>query len=311
MRVIVDEGIGDRSPLWQQFHAWLGDRSAEIVWLATRYPAIPDVEILDKLLTPDTVLLTRDGVLHNHALTQGVRSFTLNSLGQLTRKPLPLESRRVRDPAPSVLPQLKASYHHEPHPMALALSANRSPRVLKAQRTRRRRIRSYFGSVDNIARVAWTLGARPHQGHLLCGYVMHAEGYRGVKGLRASEGYGIDRHLAPDPAQPLVLALCEVFQLHLEAVRHEFFIIPQATYDLAGKLADSPPASPSPLHATLHHLLQAIPHRNLSACVKGRFYEQMQGKLDQLATSVTNEIVALDFSDVMRRLAGEDRYERR
>ena len=76
MRVIVDEGIGDTSPLWQQFQAWLGERSAEIVWLAIRYPAIPDVEILDKLLTPDTVLLTRDGVLHNHALAQGVRSFT-------------------------------------------------------------------------------------------------------------------------------------------------------------------------------------------------------------------------------------------
>src|SRR5262245_27640945 len=63
MHVIVDEGIGDRSPLWQQFHAWLGDRAAEIVWLATRYPAMPDAELLDKLLTPDTVLRTRDGVL--------------------------------------------------------------------------------------------------------------------------------------------------------------------------------------------------------------------------------------------------------
>jgi hypothetical protein len=311
MRVIVDEGIGDTSPLWQQFQAWLGDRSAEIVWLATRYPAIPDVELLDKLLTPDTVLLTRDGVLHNRALAQGMRSFTLNAQGQLTRKPRPLESRRGRAPAPSVLPQLKASYQHEPHPIALALSANRPPKVLKAQRTRRRRIRSYFGSVDNIARVAWTIGARPHQGHLLCGYVMHVEGYRGVKGLRASEGYGIDRHLAPDAAQALVFALCEVFQLHLESVRHEFFIIPHAAYDLARKLAESPLASPSPLHDTLHQLLQAIPHQQLSPCVKGRFYEQMQSKLDQLATSVTNEIVAVDFGDVMRRLAGEDRYEGR
>jgi hypothetical protein len=302
MRVIVDEGIGDTSSLWQQFQVWLGDRSAEIVWLATRYPAIPDVEILDKLLTPDTVLLTRDGVLHNRALAQSRRSFTLNAQGQLTRKPLPLESRRVRASAPSVLPQLKASYHHEPHPIALALSANRSPKVLKAQRTRRRRIRSTFGSVDNIARVAWTIGARPHQGHLLCGYVMHAEGYRGVKGLRASEGYGLDRTMAPDPVQALVLALCEVFQLHLESVRHEFFISPQATYDLAYKLAESPPASPSPLHDTLHQLLQAIPHKQVSPCVKGRFYEQMQRKLDQLASSVTNEIVTVDFGDLIQRL---------
>jgi hypothetical protein len=302
MRVIVDEGIGDTSPLWQQFQAWLGERSAEIVWLAIRYPAIPDVEILDKLLTPDTVLLTRDGVLHNRALAQGRRSFTLNAQGQLTRKPLLLASRRVRAPVPSVLPQLKASYQHEPHPIALALSANPPPKVLKAQRSRRRRIRSYFGSVDNIARVAWTIGARPHQGHLLCGYVMHAEGYRGVKGLRASEGYGIDRRLAPDPAQCLVFALCEVFQLHLELVKHEFFIIPQAAYDLACKLTEPPPASPSPLHDSLHQPLQAIPHKHLSPCVKGRFYEQMQGKLDQLATSVTNEMVAADFSDIIRRL---------
>jgi hypothetical protein len=302
MRVIVDEGIGDTSPLWQQFQAWLGDRPADMVWLATRYPAIPDVELLDKLLTRDTVLLTRDGALHNRSLAQGVRSFTLNALGQLTRKPLPLESRRLRAPAPSVLPELKASYQHEPHPIALALSANRPPRVLKAQRTRRRRIRSTFGSLDNIARVAWTLGARPHQGHLLCGYVMHVEGYRGVKGLRASEGYGMDWHRAPDPAQCLVLALCEVFQLHLESVRHEFFIIPQAAYDLARQLTALPPASHFPLHRSLHHLLQAIPHKHLSPCVKGRFYEQMQGKLAQLATSVTNEIVAVDFGDIIRRL---------
>jgi hypothetical protein len=309
MRVIVDEGIGETSPLWQTFRAWLGNRSAEIVWLATRYPAMPDVEILDKLLTPDTILLTRDGVLHNRALAQGVRSFTFNAQGQLTRKPLPLVSRRVRAPAPSVLKHLKASYQHEPHPIALNLSANRSPKVLKALRTRRRRIRSYFGSVDNIAKVAWTIGARPHQGHLLCGYVMHAEGYRGVKGLRASEGYGIDRHLAPDPAQCLVFALCEVFQLHLELVKHEFFIIPQAAYNLARKLTEPPSASRFPLHESLYYLLQAIPHKHLSPCVKGRFYEQMQGKLDQLVTSVTNEIVTVDFGDVRRRLAIGNRCE--
>jgi hypothetical protein len=47
-----------------------------------------------------------------------------------------------------VLPQLKASYQHALHPLTVALSANQPPRVLKAQRTRRRRIRSTFGSVD-------------------------------------------------------------------------------------------------------------------------------------------------------------------
>ena len=163
MRVIVDEGIGDTSPLWQMFQGWLGHRSAEILWLKDLYPAIPDVEILDKLLTPETVLLTQDRVLHNRALRQGARSLTLNAAGQLTRKSLPLDSRRVRSQAPSVLKTLKSTYHHEPHAIALKLSANLSPKVLKAQRTRRRRIWSYFGSVDNIAKVAWTIGTRRYQ----------------------------------------------------------------------------------------------------------------------------------------------------
>jgi len=61
MRVIVDEGVSQTSPLWQQFQTWLGTDSAEGLWLADVYPSIPDVEILDKLLTPDNVLLTGMG----------------------------------------------------------------------------------------------------------------------------------------------------------------------------------------------------------------------------------------------------------
>jgi hypothetical protein len=127
-----------------------------------------------------------------------------------------------------------------------------------------------------------------------------------VKGLRASEGYGLDRHSAPDAAQCLVFALCEVFELHLEAVPHAFFIMPQASYDLARELMEPPPARRVPLHACLHHLLQAIPNKQLFPCVKGRFYTQMQSKFEQLATSVTNEVVAVDFADLMCRLTVAD-----
>jgi hypothetical protein len=303
MRVIVDEGTSKTSPLWHQFQAWLGKRPADIVWLEAHYPAMPDVEILDKLMAPDTVLLTRDRVLHNRALAQGMRSFTLDAQGQFTCRPLSLAGRRLRAQAPSVLKGLKLSYQHEPHPIALALSANRPPWVLKTQRTRRRRIRSHFGSVDNIARVAWTIGARPYQGRLLCGYVMHVEGYRGVKGLRASEGYGVDRAVAPEPAQSLVFALCEVFQLHLQAVRHEMFIIPPAAYELARDVMRPSCVPDSPLVQTLNRLVQATAHMAVSPCVKGRFYDQMQRKLEQLATAPSNEIVALDFGDTSRRLA--------
>jgi len=54
----------------------------------------------------------------------------------------------------------------------------------------------------------------------------------------------------------------------------------------------------------LSQILGALPEVVVSPCVKGRFYSQMQRKLSQLTTSPTNEIVSLDFSDIMRRLGG-------
>jgi len=302
MQVIVDEGIGETSPLWQQFQAWLGPRSVEIMWLKALYPAIPDVEILDKLLTPETVLLTQDRMLHNRALRQGMRSLTLNAAGQLTRKPLPLDARRLRAQAPSVVKTLKSTYQHDPHPIALQLSAGRPPKILKAQRTRRRRIRSYFGAVDNLAKVSWTIGARPSQGHLLCGYVVHISGKQGVKGLRASEAYGLDPATAPDPAHALVHALCEVFHLHLEHVQHEFFIIPRETFALAQQMTGPLPMSSPPLYRVAQQLIHALGHKQFTPCIKGRFYDQMQRKCNQLTTSASNEIATLDFRDIVQRL---------
>jgi hypothetical protein len=241
-------------------------------------------------------------MLHNRALRQGVRSLTLNAAGQLTRKPLPLDARRLRAQAPSVVKALKSTYQHEPHPIALQLSAGRSPKVLKAQRTRRR-IRGYFGAVDNIAKVSWTIGTRPYQGHLLYGFVVHISGKQGVKGLRASEAYGLDPATAPDPAHALVHALCEVFHLHLEHVQHEFFVIPRDTLALAQQMTGPLPMSSPPLYRVAQQLIDALGHKQFTPCMKGRFYDQMQRKFDQLTTSESNEITALDFRDIVHRLA--------
>jgi len=154
----------------------------------------------------------------------------------------------------------------------------------------------------SIRDATWTIGARPYQGHLLCGYVVHISGKQGVKGLRASEAYGLDPAMAPDPAQALAHALCEVFYLHLEQVKHEFFVIPGDAFELAQQMLEPLPAAASPLRRALHRLWHAIPHKQLTPCAKGRFYDQMQRKLEQLTRSPSNEIVSLDFRDIAQRL---------
>ena len=94
LKVVVDECVGLDSRLFEAFRAWLGDRTAEFLYLSEAHPGIPDVEILDKLLGPAVILLTNDRVLHNRACASQLRSFTLNEQQQLTRRPL----KEVRTP---------------------------------------------------------------------------------------------------------------------------------------------------------------------------------------------------------------------
>jgi hypothetical protein len=74
-RVVVDECVGQESPLVGQLCERLGERPVKFVFLATEHPGIPDIEILDKLLHVRSALLTQDRVLHNLAIGRGFQSF--------------------------------------------------------------------------------------------------------------------------------------------------------------------------------------------------------------------------------------------
>ena len=59
-RVVVDECVGQESPLVGQLCERLGERPVKFVFLATEHPGIPDIEILDKLLDVRSALLTQE-----------------------------------------------------------------------------------------------------------------------------------------------------------------------------------------------------------------------------------------------------------
>jgi hypothetical protein len=108
LRVVVDAGVGRDSALLHQASDWLGERIGEMFWLDDAHHGIPDVEILDKVLGNDMVLVTRDCVLHNRAHKKGFLSLTLDRQGRLTQRPLP----RIRLPkqeAASTAAELRAA----------------------------------------------------------------------------------------------------------------------------------------------------------------------------------------------------------
>ena len=182
-RVIVDENVGRNTALWHEFQRVLGGQPWEYVFLSEAHPGIPDVEILDKLLQPSTVLLT---------------------VG---------------------LCAARASY-----PAGNSFLHVGSTRATDAETTTRS---------DGIQ----VSGAkRPHRSA---------------------------RRLSPQGGPE------------------------------AGETTDS-------LARTLSRLLQSVSCLTLHHCVKGRFFDSMQRKLDQLDRTGSNEVTRVDFAQLAGRLLTDD-----
>jgi len=306
-RVIVDEGVQRETALWREFQRALGNQSWDYVFLGEAHPGIPDVEILDKLLKPGMLLLTNDCVLHERAIRQGIRSYTLDRNGNLTRKRQPGVA--VSKPLPrSVFTDLQDDYRHQAqHDFTGPLNSSLTERQLKRYRTARRRIRSYFGSARAISQVALTIGATATRRGLLCGSVIHLAGNAGKKGLRASEGYCLPSDRRAHAACPVIHALRDLYLLQLEQVRTEMFVIPAESLELSRRLVESAePEVTEPLADCLNRLLRSASCLSVHPCAKGRFFDSMQSKLKQLERSDSNEVTIVDFAAIHTRLRAGD-----
>ena len=203
----------------RQLRQRLGKRPVTFVFLATEHPEIPDIEILDKLLDGRSALLTQDRVLHNLAIGRGFRSFVHTPESGLTDRHLVHVSAPDRH-LPVRSGALRDSYKHQLNPEAQAimecLYGFLSPHQLKQFRTKRRRIRGYFGSPDNIVAAALTIGQRRTAQGIVGGYMLKVDARDGVQSLfPASEGYFFER-TGDEILQATcwALVLCRAIRLH-------------------------------------------------------------------------------------------------
>jgi hypothetical protein len=305
LRVIVDENAGPGTKVWEEFCRlpMFAGGEMEPLFLKDAHPGIPDVEILDKLLGPETILVTGDRVLHMRALERRVRSYTVNEHGQLTRRRLP--GVRTSELPGSVHHELRDDYRHQPASDLLGkLKTGFSEKQFKRYRTARRRIHSHFGSAAAISQVSVTVGAKLTKQGLLCGFAFHLAGNSGVRGLQGREGYCRPAHALTDPACAVMHALRDQYLLQLEQVRTDLFIMPPPALELCRSLlAGEAPAEP--LHQVLRELLTGIGQLTLHPCTKGRFFDSMNNKLNQLQRGHTNEITTVDFAEVTKNVLGQ------
>lgn len=306
MTVVIDENIGADSRILQEVLTRKWASTARLLHLGDEHTGIPDIEILDKLLGPKTVLVTKDRVLHNRAISAGYPSYTFDEYGQVTKKAL--AGIRVSNCQPKSHEKvLQSSYVKKPSWLSVALASIATPRELKRYRTRRRRIRSYFGSMSNIQEIALTVGSRRSRGRLLCGYMLRVAGNE-VKGLKATEGYAFSSSYR-NPAVSPILALVDVFALQLDGVRCEIFIMDSDSLALSRQLVTSRDVRAVP-ERVLAVMLREVSKLRLSPCTKGRFHDAMQNKFQQLISSRSNEIRVVDMEAICSAVLSAGSQER-
>src|SRR6266446_6238097 len=285
-RVVVDECVGQESPLVGQVRERLGERTVKFVFLATEHPGIPDIEILDKLLDVHSALLTQDRVLHNLAIGRGFRSFVHTPESGLT------DRRLVHVSAPDRhLPVARGaaldSYRHQSLPEARAITKCLyrflSAHQLKQFRTKRRRIRAHFGSPDNIVAAALTIGQRRTTRGMVGGYMLKVDARHGVKSLfPASESYFLDR-AGNEPLQATCWALLHLFQLQLQSYPLTLYHIDGAALARCTALIADRGSAATAIERMAARLLAIASQPNAAECNKGRFFDRASEKLSQLA----------------------------
>ncbi len=313
-RIVVDECVGRDSPVLEKLTARLGDHPIELVFLATKHPGIPDVEILDKLLDGRTALLTRDRALHNLTIERGFRSFALFPDGNLTDCKLPHVDTRDKS-LPAARGSLRDSYVHErtsdTQVIVERLAGFLTEHQLKQFRTKRRRIRAHFGSLDNIAAAALTLGQRRTPRGIVGGYVLKVDARHGAKSLSpASEGYFLAPSTGGQPLHALIWALIHVLLLQLEQRPLTLFLCDRDSAEACASLAGGRNAGHSLIEHMAIRLLGAVGTPQAQACVKGKFFDRMQAKLDQLTAYDSNELVQIDVQAIADAMAASTDIER-
>jgi hypothetical protein len=114
----------------------------------------------------------------------------------------------------------------------------------------------------------------------------------GVKSLlTASEGYFLDRSNSDEPLRATCRALVHLFQLQLQCHPVTLYHLDGAALASSTALVADRDSAATTIEQMAARLLTAVSHAEAGACVKGRFIDRLDAKLNQLAFPGREETV--------------------
>jgi len=124
-----------------------------------------------------------------------------------------------------------------------------------------------------------------------------------VKGLlTASESYFLDRSNSNEPLRATCWALAHLFQLQLQRHPVTLYHLDKAALASCTALVADRDSAATTIERMAARLLTAVSHPKAAACVKGRFFDRLDAKLNQLARFDSNELVSVDLQAIATAL---------
>lgn len=272
-----------------------GIKYPDLYFISRKHPGMPDQQIIQLLLGKSTVFITTDRPLHNTILKKGYKSFFFNG-DNFSPKPLkgikpvrlPLQVKKDLQPKDQYAEQ-KTEVRH--------LVLPKSEKSLKKLRTKRRRIRNYFGGIENMDTVAVTVSFESFKSSILIGVRIKISSNTGAKALDASESY-ISEKAEPGNRDITAMNYALIIPIQL-MLNHVNTIVYYDTRTFTG-VNQFQSSEKLCQHQFLHSkLLEAFPKIEFQSSAKGFFIERLRRKLDDLSMSNSNEIVQGSISGMI------------
>ncbi len=301
VKLIIDESVS--SAKVNRFEAFLKQKNigiAERLLIAEKHSGIPDNLILHHLLDKQSIFITSDQPLHNKVLSKGFQSYYLDET-QITGKHLKGIPIKPDCPVIAKDAKIKESYHCPPTALRPFLMPGEESKHKKLN-TKRRRIRSHFGGLENVDTVALTVSTKHLASGELIGIRMYVSSKNSIKAITASENYILEDINRDQTAN---VAVCHSLILSIRLMLH--FVKTIVYYDAA--IADGlkkemePPVSGQPI-STFKQLIDCFPNIEFVAASKGKHIEGLRSKLEDISKQrKCNEIINGDFKEIVERVA--------
>ncbi len=293
--IVVDESVLDE--IVDHFQKYLikkGYKNFETLFISKVHQGIPDGQILQHLLNSKTIFLTTDRPLHNKVLSQGLKSYYVIKNTFISRKLNGIKNKNYAFHKNDL--NLKDNYHL-PKTDIRSILLPSSEKGLKKLRTKRRRIRSYFGGQDHLDQVAITVSWEPLKSSTIFGIKFRISSNVGIKALDASENYISDEI---EPENRNIVAFNYALILSIQLMLH--FVKTQVYYDapkIEDPLLNLQNGHQSPYLMLFTELKKNFNNIEFIPSTKGWFVERLRAKLRDLSKYKSNEIVAGNISDIL------------